>query len=227
MLVVNVLIVFHKVGWGGCTKLHLASYFVVGTRWSSHHTTWIVVLRIFSITPIFMVENSIWRHRHIVMSNIKLVLSFILLALNHIESHSSDIIFWNVHFVWSLFILRWELLANVSSIECLTICCLVLGKRATSEIGLIHLHGMHLLPILSHHVHSGASTAAIRGSASIWHSPNEALTLKTHSNGHIISHLVHLLKVNAIHSLQRVHLLINHIVDAHLWFSSTLLRGHW
>lgn len=159
------------------------------------------------------------------MSNIELVLSFILLTLMHIKSHCGHIILRNIHFVWSFFVLGWKLLTNMRSIQSLSVCSLILCEWRASEICLIHLHWM--LPILTHHVHGGASTTVIWCCSSIWHSTYKALTLQAHTNCHISSHLVHLLKIDPVHGLQWVHLLIDHVIYTNLWFSSRLLRGHW
>lgn len=97
--------------------------------------------------------------------------------------------------------------------------CLILGERAASEVGLIHLHWMRSW---THHVdqHTLAATA-VRSSSSVRHAANEGLALETHS------HLAHLVEVH----LQRVDLaisiVVHHIVDAHLGFPPTLLRSHW
>ena len=171
----------------------------MGAWWSTHGATIVLVLSILSFTPILMMENSIWWHWHIMMSDVELILSFILLTLMHIKSHCGDIILGNVHFVWSFFVLGWKLLTNMRSIQSLSVCSLILCERRASEICLIHLHWM--LPILTHHIHCRASTTVIWCCSSIWHSTYKALTLQAHANCHISSHLVHLLKIDPVHGL--------------------------
>lgn len=50
------------------------------------------------------------------------------------------------------------------------------------------------------------------------------MALQSHSHG--LAHLVHLLETHAIHGLQWVYLLVDHVVDADLRLPSALLRGH-
>lgn len=175
-----------------------------------------------SFSPVFMMEYGVWRHWHVVMSNIKLVLSIILSPLMHVESHSCNVILRNIHIFGSLFVLWGELLPNVWYVIVLSLAIhsLVLSKWATSEISLIHLHWVHLLSVWSNH----SSTAVIWSCTSIGHATNKALALQTHAH---CLHLVHLLEVNTVHGLERIHLLVDHVIDADLRLSSTLLWGHW
>ena len=200
----------------------------MATWWSTHRSIG-VILRALSVTPVFVVQDGIRWHRHVVVSNIKLALSFELLSLMHVESHCSDIILRNVHFVRSLLVLRWKLLAHVcpSIVQSLTVhslVSLVLCQRAACKVCLVHLCWVHLLAIWPHHIHRGAASTAIWCSTGIWHSSNEALALQSHAHWHIVANHV---ASKLVHCLQWINLLIDHVINANLWFSSALLRGHW
>lgn len=151
------------------------------------------------------------------VSNIKLVLSIKLRPLVHVESHGGDVVLRDVHLVGSLFVLGRELLAHVSGVVAhLAVRGLVLCKRTARKVGLVHLHWVHLLSIWPEHVHSGATTAIIWGGTSVRHTADVSLALKSHTHGHICTHLVHLLEVDSIHGLEGIHLLVDHVIDANL-----------
>ena len=103
------------------------------------------------------------------MGDVKLVLSIILRPLVHVESHCSNVVLGDIHLVGSLFVLGRELLPHVRDVvvQSLAVCALVLGKRATGKVCLIHLHRVHLLSVRPDHVHGRAAAAVIRSGASV------------------------------------------------------------
>lgn len=135
------------------------------------------------------------------MSHIELVIWVILIKSHHL-------IFLSICFIRFFSLVTKLLLLHL-------IHSLILRQGAPCEVCLVHLHWMGAR---WHHINEHSwPTAIVWGSSSVWHSSNECLALQCHS------HLAHLLKIYCY----RVHLLIYHIINANLRFSTTLLRSHW
>lgn len=185
------------------------------TTWWACQRPIAVAIRTIFFSPVVMMQDSVGTHGHIVVgssddSTIKAV------VLVHLETHPHLVFIHEL--VGTLLVLGAELLVHGESV----IVVVVLGEGTSGEVRLVHLHWMHSAASSRHHVHHRGATTVIRCCASITHSTDKVLALH---NAHLHPHVVHGHPVVEVewHSLQWVNLLIYHVVDADLRFSSALL----
>lgn len=223
VILLVVALVLHKIRTGGSSEFHLASTnLVVTTRWSCERSITVAIGTIF-FSPVVMMQDSVGTHGHVVVrsSNNSTIKAVVLV---HLETHSHLVVFID-ELVWTLLVLGAKLLVHGESV----IIIVVLGEGTACKIRLVHLHWMHTAASSRHHVHHWGSSTVIRCCSSITHSTDKILTLHNAHRSHLHSHIIHghpIVKVEW-HSLQWVNLLIYHVIDADLWFSTALLRSHW
>ena len=151
-----------------------------------------------------------WQHSLVVTrcTGVFLLPIFLVVLILHIKSDCCHIVLGYVHLSLSFFVLAWELLLVHHVVH-----LVVLGKWRPSKVSsLKHLHWVH--------VHS----TTIWCCSCIWHTSKCAtpwIDPNTHHAWHWHIHSLH------IHLLKRINLLVQHVINTNLRFSSGLLWCHW